>query len=131
MGLDNGIEVKRNEYTNNIPELKRFEESWDTKHEYDFEITHFRKCYNVRHMVFNTIKHAYDNGISAPLTIEDINNIIKCLQSFNSHNWQEYGGSIWDWDEYKDHIKQSIKNLKLLVELMKKYDLEVYFYDSY
>ena len=29
MGLDNGICVKRNEYTNNISQLKRFEKSWD------------------------------------------------------------------------------------------------------
>ena len=131
MGLDNSIEVKRNAYTNSIPELKRFEEIWDTKREYDFTIADFRKCYNVRHMVFNAIKHAYDNDISAPLSIDDVGNIIKGLQSFNSRNWQERGGSIWHWDEYKDHVKQSIKNLQLLVKLMKKYDLEVYFYDSY
>lgn len=28
MGLDNGVCVRRNEYTNNIQELKRFEEDW-------------------------------------------------------------------------------------------------------
>lgn len=31
MGLDNAICVERNEYTSNIPELKRFEEDWDVK----------------------------------------------------------------------------------------------------
>ena len=135
MGLDNGIYVKRNEYTNNIRDLKRFEEDWDKEHKYDFEIVYYRKSWNIRSMIFDVVKGAYNNDISEPLTIDDIENIIKGLKSFNSKNWQENGGSIWDWDDeewpYSKKIKQDVKNLKRLKKLMKKYDLEVYFVDSY
>lgn len=135
MGLDNGLCVKRNEYASNIKELKRFEDDWDKEHKYDFEICYWRKCYNVRHMIMDIIKNAQDCGISNHLTIEDIENIIKGLESFNSDNWQEKGGSIWNWDDeeypYSEKIKRDIKSLNYLVDLMKKYDLEVYFYDSY
>ena len=135
MGLDNGICVRRNEYTNNIKELRCFEESWDREHEYDFEVVYFRKCYNVRHMIMSSIKCTYDGCESEPLTIEHIEKIVQGLKSFNARNWQDDGGSIWDWDDedwpYSKKIKQDIKNLKYLMKLMKKYDLEVYFYDSY
>lgn len=135
MGLDNSIEVKRNAYTNNIPELKQFEEPWYKQYEYDFSICHFRKCWNVRAMIFDVVKHTHNNGTSDPLTTTDIDNIIQGLQSFNSENWQEDGGSIWDWDDeeypYSEQIQCDIEKLKVLRDLMDKYDLEVYFYDSY
>ena len=127
--------VRRNEYTNNIKELKRFEESWDKEHEYDFSICYWRKCWNVRHMIMDSIKCTYDGCESEPLTIEHIEKIVQGLKAFNSRNWQDDGGSIWDWDDedwpYSKKIKQDIKNLKYLIKLMKKYDLEAYFYDSY
>ena len=135
MGLDNGLCIKRNEYTNNISELKRFEDAWDKDRQFDFEVCYFRKCYNVRHMIIESIKVAYDNDISEMLTVEHIEKIIKGLQSFNADNWQENGGSIWDWDDeeyhYSDKIQRDIENLQYLKELMDKYKLEVYFYDSY
>ena len=135
MGLDNGIEVRRNEYTNTIPELKWFEKDWDKNHKYDFEICYWRKCYNVRSMIFDVVKGVYDLGESDPLTVEDIDNVIKGLQSFNSDNWQDNGGSIWDWDDeewpYSEKVALDIERLKTLRKLMGKYDLEVYFYDSY
>ena len=135
MGLDNSITVKRNEYTSSIPELKRFEEDYDKEHKYDFSITYWRKCWNIRSMIFDVVPGVHDNDESELLTIEDIDNIIKGLQSFNSKNWQENGGSIWDWDDeeypYSKKINQDIKSLKTLKRLMKKYNLQVYFYDSY
>lgn len=86
-------------------------------------------------MIFDAIKSTCDNGESDPLTIEDIDNIIKGLKLFNSSNWNDNGGSIWDWDDkeypYSEKVKHDIKNLKKLKRLMKKYNLEVYFYDSY
>ena len=136
MGLDNGICVRRNEYTNNIKELKRFEDDCDKEHKYNFEICYWRKCWNVRSKIIFALMCEYnDNRESGLLTIDDIQNIIDVLKSFNSKNWQEDGESIWDWDDedypYSRKIKQDIKNLKYLIKLMKKYDLEVYFYDSY
>ena len=135
MGLDNGLCVRRNEYTNNIKELKRFEESWDHDHKYDFSFCYWRKCWNIRSMIFDVVHGVHDNDESDLLTIEDIDNIINGLKSFNSKNWQDNGGSIWDWDDeeypYSEKVKHDIKNLNRLKRLMKKYNLEVYFYDSY
>lgn len=86
-------------------------------------------------MIFDVVKHARDNSISDLLSIEDIDNIIKGLKSFNAENWPEDGGSIWDWDDeeypYSETIKHDIESLERLKGLMTKCDLEVYFYDSY
>lgn len=135
MGLDNGIEIRRNEYTNNIRELMCFEKDYDKEHKYDFCVTYWRKCYNIRSMIFDVVHGARNANDSEPLTIEDIDNIIKGLKSFNSKNWQDNGGSIWDWDDeewpYSERVKRQIKDLEILKELMGQYDLEVYFYDSY
>jgi hypothetical protein len=71
------------------------------------------------------------------LTKSDIDNIIDGLESYNEDNWEDYGSSIWEWtsDEegwsYSEYVKQNIEDLKLLRQLMDKYELEVYFYDSY
>lgn len=135
MGLDNGIQIKRNTSTNSIPELKQFELAYDNKHQFDFEICYWRKCYNIRNMIMDVIESARDNDNSDILTTTDIEKIIHGLQSFNSANWQENGGSIWEWDDeeypYSEKIQRDIENLKNLQTLMEKYDLEVYFYDSY
>ena len=135
MGLDNGIQIKRNTSTNSIPELKQFELAYDNKHQFDFEICYWRKCYNIRNMIMDVVESARDNDNSDILTTTDIEKIIHGLQSFNSANWQENGGSIWDWDDeedpYSEKIQRDIENLKNLQTLMEKYDLEVYFYDSY
>lgn len=86
-------------------------------------------------MVFDAVEHVHDGLDSDPLTTTDVDNIIKGLQSFNSENWQEDSGSIWDWDDeecpYSEQVLRDIKNLQYLRKLMDKYDLEVYFYDSY
>ena len=135
MGLDNSIQIKRNTSTNSIPELKQFELAYDNKHQFDFEICYWRKCYNIRNMIMDVVESARDNDNSDILTTTDIEKIIRGLQSFNSANWQENGGSIWDWDDeeypYSEKIQRDIENLKNLQTLMERYDLEVYFYDSY
>ena len=86
-------------------------------------------------MILDVVQGTYDSIISNPLTTYDIDNIIKGLQAFNSDNWQDNGGSIWDWDDeeypYSEHIKRDIENLQTLRKLMDKYDPEVYFYDSH
>lgn len=61
--------------------------------------------------------------------------MIKLLQSYNSKNFENNGTCIWAWDDedwpYSEKIQRDIENLKILRELMDKYELEVYFYDSY
>ena len=135
MGLDNGINIKRTPETNQIEELKVFNQDWDKNQKYNFEVCYWRKCWNIRNDIF-CLGIGYDESYHT-LTKEDIDNIIKLLQSYNEDNWTENGSCIWEWtsDEegwsYSEHIKNDIESLQLLRQLMDKYELEVYFYDSY
>lgn len=135
MGLDNGIQIRRTPVTNNIEELKVFNQSYDKELKYDFEVTYWRKCWNVRNDILCILRKRWCDGYEFALTTDDIDSIIELLQSYNAENWEESGSSIWEWDDvewpYSEKIKQDIENLKLLRSLMNKYDLEVYFYDSY
>ena len=127
--------MRRTPETDNIPELQIFHDSWDKKREYDFEVCYWRKCWNVRNDILWLIGGRFDEKFKFNLTTEDVNNIVKLLQSYNSENWEESGGSIWDWDDeewpYSEYIQRNIKDLMYLRVLMDKYKLEVYFYDSY
>ena len=130
MGLDNGIDIKRNEASMKIyDKLEYFEEEWEKGCGYDFKICYWRKCWNIRSLIFDCIGNC-DNTIT-PIQREDIPKIIKVLKSLNDENWYNEGDSIWTYEEQEPHIKRQIKNLKKVYKLMGKYDLEVYFYDSY
>lgn len=135
MGLDNGIQVRRTPDTNKIEELKVFNQSYDEELKYDFEVVYYRKCWNVRNDILYIIGKRWSDEYEFALTVENIDQIIELLQSYNAENWDESGGSIWEWDDkewpYSEKIKRDIENLRLLRKLMDKYDLEVYFYDSY
>lgn len=135
MGLDNGIEVKRNEHTNSILELRQFELEYDKNHEYDFEICYWRKCWNVRNDILWIIGERFGDQYEYNLDKEDVDQIIKLFESYNADNFEDSGGCVWDWDDeeypYSEKIKQDIENLKMLRQLMDKYVLDVYFYDSY
>lgn len=132
MGLDNGIEIRRNEKSMSIYEkIKRFESDWDKEHNCDFEIAYWRKCWNVRGLILKCIPVRGDNEYELPIHREDIPNIIDALKSLNKENWEDCDWSIWTYEEQEPHIKRHIKNLKYLYRLMDKYDLDVYFYDSY
>ena len=132
MGLDNGVNIVRNDYTNRIRALKRFEASYDTEHKYNFSVCYWRKCWGLRGDILGLIGKGSSDEWEYPLTKYDIEKIIDLLKSYDSKSWTD---SIWDWDDkeypYSKKIKQDIKDLKTLKRLMKKYDLEVYFYDSY
>lgn len=135
MGLDNSIEVKRNAYTSSIPELRQFELEYDKTHEYDFEICYWRKCWNIRSDILWIIGERFGDQYEYALDKEDIDQIIKLLESYNADDFEDSGSCIWDWDDedypYSEKIQQDIEKLKVLKRLMDKYELEVYFYDSY
>ena len=131
MGLDNGIEIKRNDKSLSIyDKIQRFEREWDKKYQYDFEVCYWRKCWNVRHRIAMAIGGIYDN-LYTPLKRDDIAKIINELKSFNQYNWDDDGGSIWEWVEQEEFIKQHIENLEYVYELMGEHDIDVFFYDSY
>ena len=131
MGLDNSIEIKRNEHSNNIYDMiRRFEAPWDTKHEYDFEVVYFRKCWNIRQLIANCLDVFVECG-NTPLNDYDILNIIDALKGITADNWDYNEGSVWTYEEQEENIQQSIEDLEYLYELMQHHDLDVYFYDSY
>ena len=131
MGLDNSIEVKRTEYSKNIPELQKFIDPWDEKYGYNFSICYWRKCWNVRGAIFDvTDPKPMDNCI-CELNKDEIDRIIDVLGKFNADNWNDDLGSIWGWDDVEDKMQQDIENLQELRQLMDKYNLEVIFVDSY
>lgn len=135
MGLDNGLCVRRTPEVNKIEELKVFNEPWDKELKYDPQICYYRKCWNVRNDILYIIGKRWSDEYEFPLTADNIDQIIELLQSYNADNWDDGGGSIWEWDDgelsYSNKIKQDIANLQSLRKLMDQYDLEVYFYDSY
>lgn len=136
MGLDNGIEVRRTPEANKIAELKVFNKDYDKELEYDFEICYWRKCWGLRNDILFLIGKRWvpEEEYKFVITKSDVDNIIKLLASYNEDTWED---SIWEWTSeedgwsYSEHIKQDIESLKLLRQLMDKYELEVYFYDSY
>lgn len=69
------------------------------------------------------------------MTKEDVDKTIELLKTYNADNWEDGGSCIWEFDDeewpYSEHIKRDIECLQLLRQLMDKYELEVYFYDSY
>lgn len=135
MGLDNGICVRRNEETSKIPELRCFAEPYDKEGKYDFEIAYWRKCWNIRNDILGILKHRQDEEYTYAVTKENLKEIIKLLESYNSENFEDSGTCIWDWDApewpYSAKTAADIENLKKLHSLMDKYNLEVYFYDLY
>ena len=133
MGLDNGICVRLTTATNQIQELKRFNDEWDKELEYDFEICYYRKCWNIRYDILDILDSTRDYEFS--INKDQIDKIIELFQSYNAENFEDNGSCIWEWDDeewpYSEKIQQDIENLKYLRQLMDKYELEVYFYDSW
>lgn len=131
MGLDNGIEVKRTPISEKIEELQRFQCSWDKETELPYELAYWRKCWNVRGAIIDSISGGFEDNLGADLTRDDVERIIVALKAFNKDNWDDIDGSIWEWEEQEEYMRKYIANLELLHSLMDQYDLDVYFYDSY
>ena len=133
MGLDNGICVRRTQETNKIAELKVFNDEWDKDLERDFEICYYRKCWNIRYDILGILDSPIDYEFN--ISKDQIDQIIELFQSYNADNFEDNGSCIWEWDDeewpYSEKIKQDIECLKLLRQLMDRYELEVYFYDSW
>ena len=95
------------------------------------EIAYWRKCWNVRDAIADAIGGIEGNGVTE-LSREEVLAIIKELKKFNKKNWDNGGGSIWEWPEIKRKHRDCVRRLRRLARLMKRYpDIEVYFYDSY
>ena len=133
MGLDNGIEIKRK---SNLPNcvLCFDDDEWRKQRGYDLEVAYWRKCWNVRAIIFDVIDSG-ENDYVYNITREQLVEIIHRLEddlhycNFLSGEW---GGCIWTWNEFRRIQKWNMKNLKKLAGMMKRHpEIEVIFYDSY
>ena len=135
LGLDNGISIRRNTYTESICELERFDSEFRKRLKCDFEICYWRKCWNIRNDILSILTERTQDQYEIPLSKENVEQIIELLESYNSDNFEDNGSCIWDWDDekypYSEKIQQDIERLKVLRTLMDEFDLYVYFYDSY
>ena len=96
MGLDNGICIKRNAYSESIkPLVKAFEKDWAKEYGYSFEVCYWRKCWNIRGAIIDILEMDINNDAEVGLSEFNIEDIITFLKSLNEDNWTDYGPSIW------------------------------------
>ena len=134
MGLDNGIQFKilDKQKFGDIPKwFKR--EDWEDKHNFDYEVLYWRKCWNVRAVILSYLE-ASDDEYHWTLSLMDLKDICKLLKKlYTKANWDEMH-SIWSWDEikkiYPSNLRYARKVLKWL-ETKPEGSYELYFYDSY
>lgn len=131
MGLDNGIILRKvNPDTLSINKLTKLDKTYSDNP--DTEVCYWRKCWGIRNAIVDKF-HFDREGGEHKLDAEDIPVIIKILFDFyGKEEWEEEADSIWEWDEFKDNLRQQILNLTWLYDYMlANPDVEVYFYDSY
>lgn len=132
MGLDNGIEIRRKD---NLPNcvLCFDNDEWRKQRGYDLEVAYWRKCWNVRHIIFSVIDDREDDCVYN-VTREGLVEIIHRLED-DLHYFDFLEGErdcIWEWNDFRRIQKRNMKNLKKLVHMMKRHpEIEVIFYDSY
>jgi hypothetical protein len=130
MGLDNGIEIRRRD---DLPLCTSiFDEEWRKRNSYNLEVAYWRKCWNVRSIIFNILQRGDDNDSDIEITREEVLEIIKQLKRINRRNFYDMGSCFWEWDEFKIFNRRNICNLTKLARMMKKHpEIVPYFYDSY
>ena len=133
MGLDNGIQIRRKD---NLPNCALcFDSEWREKYSYDLEVAYWRKCWNVRRVIFDVLRDGDDDECIIDITREEVLEIIKRLENdFHYFDFlaDEWSDCIWMWNAFRKIQKRNIKNLKKLAKMMKRHpEIEVYFYDSY
>lgn len=126
MGLDNGIILKiSDEDYKQFPYYETNELGEEEKH-----IAYWRKCWSIRRDILHKI-HGEDGG-ETNLDPEDIPAIIKVLKPYLSKDVWEESETIWEYDEYFDHMYEILIRLEYLKEYLKKNpNVKCYFYDSY
>lgn len=131
MGLDNGIIARKT----NIEEIDAKLRALSTYvyNNGDFEIAYWRKCWNVRSAIIDSLDYFTDN-CGSEVSHEELIRIIAALEGFNAENWEEDDGwgSIWEWNEIEESMKECIGRLHELSNLMEQHtEIAAEFYDSY
>ena len=128
MGLDNGITIKKKDLPKQFNRLSI--EGLD--HGSEIEVAYWRKCWQVRRLIYEAINMPDESESVVRLSREDILAIIKALTKNIKRKWYEYDTPYWEWSEYKANHRDNIRRLRRLARLMRKCaDVIVEFYDSY
>jgi hypothetical protein len=130
MGLDNGIIVNKTGVEAVDVKLGKLASYIFPNGDYEF--AYWRKCWNVRYIIFEVLQRGEDNGVVPDVTRDEVVKIIQCLKRINRYNFYDGPGCVWNWHEFKLIKRHSIARLKKLARMMKRHpEIEVYFYDSY
>lgn len=140
MGLDNGFDVRSKSYDGdqfleefgqNHPE---FVKQYSTGKEY--ELAYWRKCYNVRHKMFNSFPQ-FEDAEGGTIKISELPKLKGIMTYFlTKKNWHRDGSSIWTWEQ---QLHNTANIIYLITEFMEDIkdagitddDIEINFYDSY
>ena len=137
MGLDNGIILKLSE--KKVPEDFPSTDSLDS---YDFkrvekdgklEVAYWRKCWGIRSVIMEVLHMKDSEEWEHPVEADDCPKLRRELTKFLKPNyWEENADSIWEYEDYFEHMLDIIFNLKWLESRLKTHPEEsAYFYDSY
>ena len=128
MGLDNAIYLRKKD----LPKQFNCFATKGRVYDSDIEIAYWRKCWQVRRLIYQAINMPAENDSVVELSREDVLAIIKALTKNIKQKWYEYDPPYWEWKEYKYNHRENIRRLRRLARLMKKYpNVIVEFYDSY
>lgn len=104
----------------------------------EVEIVYWRKNWNLRNTVLDsnavlpTEASAYEFSIDTPAQVFEL---IKIIVSFmNKDTWEnnDYGSTIWEYEEYLPILQQNVMNLAIIASFMiNNPDIYLVFYDSY
>ncbi len=140
MGLDNGVVVrssKRLVTRDILPKelVYPFDKDYTVG---EVEIVYWRKNWNLRNAVLDsnavlpTGANTYEFSID---TSAQVFELIKIIVSFmNKDTWEddEYGSTIWDYDEILPILQRDVMNLAIIASFMiNNPDVYLVFYDSY
>lgn len=94
-----------------------------------FEVFYFRRQWNVRNDIFGLgIGYNQDKYV---VSEDDIDRIYLLFKSYDEDNWENSGDSRWEFEEARPYLKTYADNLKKLKIIIRYFEVEVYFYDSY
>lgn len=140
MGLDNGVVVRSSKRPITRDILPK-ELIYPFEKEYiagEVEIVYWRKNWNLRNAVLDsnavlpTGANTYEFSID---TSAQVFELIKIIVSFmNKDTWEddEYGSTIWDYDEILPILQRDVMNLAIIASFMiNNPDVYLVFYDSY
>lgn len=129
--MDNGFVVK-NVHRANVPYWVKLPFDFDMS-DGGFDIAYFRKYWGFRGEILSKLHCTEENDSRTPVELEDILPIVKILMKYlDKEYYEENADSIWEFEDARENIQQSIINLMWLTMYMDGHpEVECYFYDSY